>query len=615
MKFYRLLLHFYPSSYRAEYGDEMSAVFAEELRHCGGVLSRLALYLSAFFETTWNAMMVHWQILRRDLHYSARSLRRSPGFAITVVLLVTIGIGANVAIFTLTDFVLVRPLPFPEPQRLVKVWEKHPGYSLMELSPANYRDFKAATTSFTSLAAYTEVAMNLVGQSEPLRVQGSSVTGNLFSTLGRPAFLGRFFAERDDQAGAPPTVVLSYAFWQTEFGGDASLLGKSILLDDAAYTVIGVMPPDFHFPSRETQFWKTFQFREENYQERDDNYIVGLGRLKPGVSPAQAQSEMDLIARQLQQRYPKENENVSASVIDLRDELSQQSRLLLMALCGAAVCVLIIACANLANLLLVRSLARQKELSIRVSLGANRRALLRQLLSESLILGFAGGLGAIAVAAAALPLLSRLVPHGLPIPEVPPVDGRLLVLALGLTTLTIVAFGVAPAIKACRSADFGGLREGVRTGGAGHHRARSALVIAEVAASVVLLISSGLLIRALWKVQGVNPGFRSDGVLTVRTALPIPKYEKTKVREQFYTKVLTEVRRLPGVTDAAYISALPMVWRGGIWPVNVNGRSQNRAEGTSASLRYVTPGFFATLDIPLKAGRDIGENDTADRRG
>ena len=610
--FYRLLLHLYPSSYQSEYGEEMSAIFSQQLALCDGLMSRILLSLDAFGEVLSNAAIVHWEIAKRDLWYSLRSLLRSPGFALTAVLLIAIGIGANAAIFTLADFVLVRPLPFPESNRLVKVWEKHPGYSMMELSPANYRDIKAANTSFASLAAYTDMAMNLVGQGEPQRLEGAWVTGNLFSTLDRPALLGRYFSERDDEAGAPATVMLSYGLWQTDFGGVAGVLGKSIILDDNAYTVIGVMPPDFQFPTRETQFWKTFQFQEDAYKERDDNWLDGIGRLKPGVSLAQARSELTLIGDRLRQQYPKENQDVGLSVISLRDELSKQSRLLLLALCGAALCVLVITCANLANLLLVRSLARQKELSIRVSLGANRRSILRQLLSESLILGITGGVGAIGVAAAALPLLARLVPHGLPIQEVPPIDIRLLLFAVGLTVITVLAFGVAPAIRACRNAGFSGLREGVRTGGAGHHRSRSVLVIAEVVVSVVLLISSGLLIRALWKVQATNPGFGTDGILTLRTALPLPKYDKTSVREQFYTKVLTEVRRLPGVTDAAYISALPMIWRGGIWPVVVNGRSQNRAEGTSASLRYVTPDFFATMGVPIQSGRDISEADTID---
>jgi putative ABC transport system permease protein len=613
MTLYRLLLHLYPSSYRAEYGDEMSAIFALELRRSQGLASRCGLWLAAFAEVLFNAGAVHWEIAKRDFRYSIRSLLRSPGFALTAFFLVTIGIGANAAIFTLADFVLVRPLPFPEPDRLVKVWEKHAGYSRMELSPANYRDLKATSASFAALAAYDDSAMNLVGEGAPQRLEGSSLTGNLFSTLGRPAWIGRYFSERDDQAGAPGTVVLSYGLWQTNFGGDGNVMGKSIFLDNQPYVVIGVMPPDFHFPTRETQFWKTFRFQEGAYTDRNDNYLTGIGRLKPGISLAQARSELATIAARLRQQYPKENEGVNASVIALRDELSTQSRLLLIALCGAALCVLVIACANLANLLLARSLARQKELSIRVSLGANRRHILRRLLSESLLLGLAGGAGAIGVAAAALPLLSRLVPNALPIQQVPPVDVRMLVLALCLTVTTVITFGVAPAIRVCRNAGFGGLREGVRTGGTGGHRARAALVIAEVGVSVVLLISSGLLIRALWKVQSTDPGFRTIGILTLRTALPIPKYERTNIREQFYTKVLTDVRSLPSVTDAAYISALPMTWRGGIWPVVVNGRSQNRTESNSASLRFVTPGFFSTLGIGIKSGRDVSETDTSDR--
>ena len=400
---------------------------------------------------------------------------------------------------------------------------------------------------------------------------------------------------------------------KNDFGGDAGVLGKSLFLDNQPYTVVGVMPHDFRFPTRESQFWTPYQFKEDDYQDRNDNYLAGIGRLKPGVSLDQARSELLLIAARLRRQYPKENESVDLSVFSLRDELSSQSRMLLRGLCGAALCVLIIACANLANLLLARSLTRQRELSIRLSLGADRRSLLRRLLSESLLLGLTGGASAIAVAIAALPLLSRLVPHGLPIQQVPPVDLQMLLLALGLTLLTVVAFGVAPAMRACRDAGSSGLRVGVRSGGTGNHRSRSVLVIVEVVASVVLLVSSGLLIRALWRVQATEPGFRTDGILAVRTELPFPKYDKTLVREQFYRKVLADIRRQPGVTDAAYITALPMTWAGGIWPVLVNGRNQIRAAGNAASMRFVTPGSFATLGIPLKTGRDVSESDTADR--
>jgi predicted permease len=613
MNFYRLLLHLYPSSFRAEYGDEMNAIFALELDRRRGLPARCGLWFSAFAEIVANAAMVHWEIARRDLFHSARSLLRSPGFTLTALLLITIGIGANVAVFTLANFVLVRPLPFPHPDRLTKVWEKHSGYPRMELSPANYRDLMASSRSFTALAAYTGYSMSLVGQGEPQRIEGAVVTANLFSLLERPALIGRYFRQGDGQAGAPGTVVLSYSLWQTAFGGDREIVGKPVSLDNQPYTVIGVMPADFRFPTREALFWTPFRFRETDYLDRSNNMLDGIGRLKPGVSLAQARSELLLIAARLRKQYPKENEAVDLSVFALRDELSTESRLLLKGLCGAALCVLVIVCANLGNLLLARSLARERELSIRLSLGANRRNLLRHLLTESVLLGLAGGASATGVAIAALPLLSRLVPSRLPVQQVPSVDVEMLLFALALTVITVVAFGVAPAWQACRGAGLSGLRVGVRTGGAGRHGARSALVIAEVVASVVLLVSSGLLIRALWRVQSVDPGFATDGILSLRTELPFPKYNNTSTRERFYGKVLTEVRRLPGVMDAAYITALPMTWGGGIWPVEVDGRRLILTEGTSASLRFVTPGLFSTLGIPIKLGRGVSNSDTADR--
>jgi putative ABC transport system permease protein len=613
MNFYRLLLHLYPSSFRAQYGEEMSEIFALGLSQKNGLLFRCGLWLSALAEVLANAAALHWEITRRDLYHSARSLLRSPGFALTAILLVTVGVGANVAVFTLTDFVLVRPLPFPHPEQLMKVWEAPPGYPRMELSPANYRDIVAANTSFSELAAFNPMSASMVGQGEPQRVQGAWVTANLLPTLQRPVLMGRSFTPKDDQKGAPGTVVLSYALWQTTFGGDDHILGKAVSLDNESYTVIGVMPYDFHFPTRETQFWSPFRFWGEDYKDRNNNYLEGLGRLKPGVMPAQAQNELSLIAARLRGQYPKEMEKVGISAVAMRDELSNQSRLLLKGLCGAALCVLIIACANLANLLLARSLARQRDLSIRLSLGASRRILLRQLLTESLLLGSIGGASAIALATAALPLLARLVPNGLPIQQVPSVDAHTLLFALGLTLFTIIAFSVAPALQACRGAGLNGLRIGVRTAGGGHQRARSALVIAEVGASIVLLVLSGLLLRALWKVQSTDPGFRTSGILSLRTELPFPKYNSTKLRSQFYEKVIANVRNQPGVLDAAYVTASPMTWAGGIWPVQVEGQSEIRAQGNVASMRFVTPGAFSTLGIPLKAGRSVSESDMAER--
>lgn len=612
MNLYRMLLHLYPASFRMDYGEEMATIFSLQLQGERGA-SRVHLLLATVIEILTNAAALHWQIARRDLRHGAASLLRSPGFTLTAILLVTIGIGANAAIFTLVDFVLVRPLPFPDPARLTKVWQSQPGYARMELSPANFRELRADSTSFENLAAFANNSASLVGQGEPLRLEGAQVTGNLFATLQRPPLFGRYFEERDATAGAPGSVVLSYSLWQTVFGGDRDVLGKAITLDNASYTVIGVMPSDFLFPTRGTQYWVTFPFELYSDEDRTNTYFAGIGRLKPGVSLNAARNELSLIAARMQKQYPKENQAVDVSVLGLRDELSSQSRFLLFALGGAAICVLMIACANLANLLMARSLAKEKELAIRLSLGANRRHILRQLLSESVLLGLAGGAGAIGLAAAAMPLLAQLVPNGLPVSQVPPVDSRLLLFALGLTMLTIVGFGVAPAFWASRSAAIGNLRTGSRTAGSANQRARAVLVIAEVTVSVVLLACSGLLIRALWKVQGTDPGFRTDNALTLRTELPFPRYEKTAIRQQFYDKVLTEVRRLPGVTGAGYTTALPMTWGGGIWPVLVKGRSEDRRLGNNASMRYITPGFFSVMGIPLKLGRDVRETDSADR--
>jgi len=336
--------------------------------------------------------------------------------------------------------------------------------------------------------------------------------------------------------------------------------------------------------------------------------------LKPGVSLAQARAEMGVVAAQLERQFPKENRETTASVNLLRDELSQQSRLLLLALSGAAICVLLIACANLANLLLARGLARQKELAVRAAMGAGRERLVRQLVTESLVLALAGGALGVLVAAAAVPLLARLVPASLPIAQSPSIDLRVLIFAGVISGLTGIAFGVLPAVRAGRQSDFSALREGARAGGGRKERLRSALVVAEVMASVVLLVSAGLLVRALWRIEATDPGFRTDGVLTLQTALPMPKYEQTARRAGFYTEVLSAVRALPGVSSAAYISFLPMVMRGGIWPITVEGKAVEvqRSGEHQASLRFVTPGFFATMGIPLHRGRDVAESDTLD---
>jgi len=615
MTIYSLLLRAYPASFRNEYGEEMQAVFARRRAAAGGAAA-IALWLETIPETLGNAALVHWDVLRQDLSYSARMLRRAPGFAATAMLIVALGIGATTATFSVTDFVLLRPLPFPHPARLVRLWERVPSYGHMELSAANYRDWKAGSTVFESIGLYHAAAGNLVGASEPLRIEGAAVSADLFPTLRVQPLIGRAFTPDDDRDGAAGTILLSYRLWQTQFGGDAAVLGRQLLLDAESFTVIGVMPAEFRFPSADAQYWTSLRFNEQMYVDRNDNWHYGVGRLREGVTLEQARAEMDVLAERSKQRFPQENKNVGALLEPLSDGVSPQARLLLYALCGAAACVLLIACANLANLLLARALERRRELAVRTAMGAGRERMARQLMTESLLLAAAGGGLGVAIAYGAVPLLNRLVPTTLPLASAPTVDVRVLAFAIVLTVITGMVFGLAPLLRVGGEADLGGLRDGARAGGGQKEGVRSTLVVVEIIASVVLLVSAGLLTRALWTIQTTDPGFRAAGVLTLQTPLPFPQFEKVSTRAAFYTRVVDRARALPGVTSAAFVTSLPMgEMRGGIWPVSLDGRPVNRSENKNAMLRYVTPGYFSTLAIPLETGRDITDADTQDRLG
>ncbi|HEX9800738.1 MAG TPA: ABC transporter permease [Thermoanaerobaculia bacterium] len=613
MRLVRLALRVLPRSFRDEHGRELEAALALRLARGGGPFVRAAAVARELGGLLATAARVHAELMRQDLRWALRTLRRSPGFAVTAVAVGALGIGATTAAVSVTDHVLVRKLPFADSGRLVKLWQTDPrrGYSRLEASPAHYREWRQLSRSFDSLAAYWPSTVTLVGAGEPERLEAAQVSASLADVLRvRPA-LGRLFDTSDDVPGAPATVVLAHAYWSSRFAGDREIVGRTLRLDGETATVVGVLPAGLHFPERTTQVWTPQRFAPEWYEDRTNTFLRVVARLAPGVSLVTARGELAAIAAQKAREFPNPAGDAGVAVIGLRDELSRESRLLLVALSAAALCLLLLSTTNLANLLLARSLARSRELAVRSALGGGRARLVRQMLTESLALAFlSGGLG-VALAYAATPAVARLVPSSLPIAEAPAIDLRLLLVATLVTIATGVGFGLAPALRAPADASADELREGSRAAlGGRRERWRRALVFAEVALSVALLVSTGLLLRALGRLQGTDPGFRSGGVVTLRTWLPRPEYDATEKRHQFYGAVLDEVRALPGVESAGYITFLPMTMRGGIWGVKSAGATDADAEIGTASLRYTTPQLFATLGMRLVAGRDVSPADT-----
>ncbi len=613
-RWYRALLRLYPASFRDEWGDEMWSVYAQRRRDARGPFAVAALIADAVSDAFATAARTQWDVLRQDLGYALRTLRRTPGFTITVLLVAALGIGANTAAFSLTDYVLLRPLPFADADRLVALWQQQrPEVGHWEASPTNFREWHKAP-AFAAMGATFIISANLVGRGEPERLDGAALTADVLPILGAAPALGRAFTADDDRDGAPATVILSWGLWQGAFGGDESILGRTVSLDGEPYTVIGVMPAGFAYPSRDTRFWKAMRFDAGAFEDASNTYLRVVGKLAPGATIAQASQQLDAISAALERAHPQEDKSVTVAVIPLREDVAFRSRALVLTLSGAALCVLFIACLNIANLMLARALMRRRELALRAALGAGSARRVRPLGTESLVVAGAGGLLGVALAAATLPLLTALVPSDLPVRAMPSMDLRVLGAAATATVLAALFFGVVPSLRACRGLDAEGLREGARAG-IGGRRARlvRALVVAEVAASLVLLVSSGLLLRTLWRVQARDPGFRAGGVLTLRTWLPLPKYQKTADRAQFYDRVLARARALPGVTDAAYASFLPMAMGGGIWPVTISGDPPPTGPRPTVSLRYLTPHYFATLGVPLRAGRDVDDGDAADR--
>jgi len=549
--------------------------------------------------------------LMQDLRYGLRILRKNPGFTLVTALMLALGIGADTAMFSVIDSVMLRPLPYQNPNRLVIVWEKPPKDQRNDASAANFLDWRDQSRSFEHLAAVTYSSFNISGQDVPDRVNGLRASWDYFAMLGARPMLGRTFLAGDDRPGAPEVAVLSHGLWVRKFGADREIIGKTIKVDGQKCTVVGVMPATFRFFGP-PEMWMPLAL-DRAKATRDFHYLLPLGELKAGVSLAQARAEMVSIGKNIERAYPKSNRGWSVFVEPMRDAVTQGAQISILVLFGAVGFVLLIACVNVANLLLAKAAMRQRELAVRSSLGAGRIRLVGQLLTESLLLAASGGLLGLALAFWLLKAVRVLVPSFLlsGFAEIT-VDWRVLSFTLALSVLTGLFCGVFPAWRMSSLNLHEILKESGRgsSGAARHARFRSVLVTAEVALSLVLLVSAGLMVRSLAAMQGVDPGFRSGHVLTMQLAMAEQRYPSGTAVRALYRQVLEKAGAIPGVRSASVSMSLPLEGSSFGMPFQIASHPQVPiSEAPGAPYELVSPDYFRTLGITLRKGRFFDEHD------
>lgn len=548
--------------------------------------------------------------LIQDLRYAGRQLINQPLFTVVVALTLGLGIGANTAIFSIIHSVLLQPLPYADPDRIVLAYETWRGMD-GNVSVGNYVDWKTQSKSFEYLAAFNGTSFNLTGSGEPERLYGAQVTPEFFKTGELAPALGRYFFDDENQPGRDRVAVLSHSLWQRRFAGDPKILGQDIGLNGEKYTVVGVAPRAYTLASTDEALWVPLTFTPAQRAEHDEHFLLVLGKLKPTVTRTMADREMAGIARQIAAQYPGVMAERSARVADFRDELVGDYRSQLFILAGAVGFVLLIACGNIANLLLARAAGRQKEIALRTALGAGGGRIARQLLTESLLLALLGSLAGIIVAVLGIRFLVALSPVGIPRLEHAGLSVPVLMFTLSLTVVSGLMFGLAPALRARRSDLQSTLREGGKGSSMGSScdRLRSALVVAEVAVALVLLVAAGLLIRSMLLLQHVQPGFDPRNTVAVRVALPKSGYSEAGPTRLTFERMLQEISRLPGTSSAALISQAPLAGPTSSNGLVIEGRGPDRANMIDGEFHLITPGYFRTMGIPFKRGRGFTEHD------
>jgi putative ABC transport system permease protein len=565
-------------------------------------------------------MQTFWQ----DLRQGARSLLKHPTFTIVAVITLALGIGANTAIFSVVHAVLLQSLPYRDADRLVTVWERNRtrGNPQNVINLGNFFDWKDRNRVFEDMATFFDLTSNLTSGGDPEEIPSQIATPNLFNILGVSPFMGRSFTEDDGKPGAARVVALSYGLWMRRFGGDPQIIGRKLILNGVETTVVAVMPANFNWHVRAgsmtrkiAEMWAPWQI-DRTATQRAGRFASAVARLKPGVTPEQAQAEMNIIGGQLEIQYNEFNANWGVNVVPLRAQFAGEIRLALLVLLGAVGMVLLIACANVANLLMARGAARQREIAVRAALGAGRWRIVRQLLNESLLLAGLGGLAGLALAYWGTDLLVSLAPPDLRnLPQVK-INAVVLGFTLGLSLLTGVIFGLAPALEATKLNLSESLKEGGKSaGGMRARRLRGSLVILEVALAVVLLVGAGLLIRSFARLQRVDPGFDAHGLLTMKVNLPVRKYNTDQKRIDFFRRAIAQMQSMPGVESAGAVSFLPFAAPHAGTLVEIDGRPKlPPGQGLNTGVIVSDMNYFRTMRIPLKRGRLFTDQEAAEMR-
>ncbi len=557
----------------------------------------------------------------QDLRYGIRMLAKKPGFTLIAVITLALGIGANTAIFSVVNAVLLNPMPYRDPDRLIQFWETNPlkSWTQAPIAPANLFDWQQQNQSFEEIAAYMGSAnsgpgiagLHLTGDGEPERIKALYVTGNVFSVLGVDAMLGRTLREDETWQGKHTVVVLSHALWQRRFGGDPGVIGQNISLNGRNREVVGVMAPDFYFPSKEIELWIPMGWNQQQIaQLRRPHFLRAVGRLKPGVTTEQARGEITTIAGRLEEQYPDTNTQMGVGLGPLKDWIVADTKLPLMVFLVAVGFVLLIACANVANLLLARAATRNREVAIRTALGARRSRIVRQLLTESFMLALVGGGLGVLLALWSKDLLVAFSPGDIPRLEEARLDAKVLGFTIGLTLLTTFLFGLAPALQASKPDLVSTLKEGGQKGGSQGGRVRSVLVVAEVALALVLVIGAGLMIRSFLRLQQVDPGFNANNLLMLSVGLPGAKYPEDSQAITFFEQAEQRLKALPGVLEVGATNVAALKGSGYTNDMTIEGRPP---EDYVREIwhKTVTPDYFRAMGIQLLSGRQFDKSDNA----